>query len=412
VASAPDPSSPRTARVAWLARAVRPERAGYWLFSGHLLTIFGIALSNVFLGLALLAAPWLLRGRRIDWRPLAPLLVPAGFYAAWMCGSVAASFDPLTSLSGLRELFTLSALVLAPLFVRGEREVRRLVDLLIGVGALFGAAGLAQFLLGFGGIDKRIRGPFSHYMTFSGLLLICDLLLIATLVLRPERRKKIWSWAALVAINAALLGSLTRSAWVGLGLTLTLYTLVRAPRWLLAYVPAALLFVVLAPRPLVERVLSITDLQDRSNYDRFCMMKAGLAMVEERPWFGMGPDMVERRYAIYRPPGAPRYEVPHLHNSFLELAAERGLPELAAYLALLAGTAGVAWRRYVREGRDGGPRSDLYVGVLLALLAFNLAGLFENNWGDTEVQRPALLLLAIPFCLGAGDKESGEEEEG
>jgi hypothetical protein len=50
------------------------------------------------------------------------------------------------------------------------------------------------------------------------------------------------------------------------------------------------------------------------------------------------------------------------------------------------------------------------MGMLLALLAFNLAGLFENNWGDTEVQRPALLLLAIPFCLAVG--REGEEEAG
>ena len=53
----------------------------------------------------------------------------------------------------------------------------------------------------------------------------------------------------------------------------------------------------------------------------------------------------------------------------------------------------------MREGRHRGPRADLHVGVLVALLAFNLAGLFENNWGDTEVQQPILFVLAIPFCL-------------
>jgi hypothetical protein len=37
--------------------------------------------------------------------------------------------------------------------------------------------------------------------------------------------------------------------------------------------------------------------------------------------------------------------------------------------------------------------------VIAALFAFSVAGLFENNWGDTEVQRLALLLLAAPYCL-------------
>ncbi len=412
MSSASDPSSSRPARGARLGPVDRLDRLGYWLFSGHLLTVFGIALSNIFLGLTLLATPWVLRRRQepVPLAGLAPMIVPLGVYALWLVGSIAASFDPVASVSGLRELFTLAALPLAPLLVRGEREVRRLVDSLIVVGALMAGAGLVQYLAGYGGLERRIRGPFSHYMTFSGLLLICDLLLIAGLG-PGSRRRGVWRWAALVVINVALLGTLTRSAWVGLGLTLTLYLLIRAPRWLLAYVPAALLLAFLAPPRILERVSSITDLQDHSNYDRVCMLEAGATMVAERPLFGMGPEMVERRYAIYRPPSAPRYEVPHLHNSFLQLAAERGLPTLAAYLALLAGSAAVAWRRYVREGGKAGPRADLYIGMLLALLAFNLAGLFENNWGDTEVQRPALFLLAIPFCLGRAADEHGRNTD-
>lgn len=380
----------------------RPARVGYWLFSVHILSIFSIALSNIFLGLMLAAAPWTLRGRRVDWAQLAPLTVPLGVYSLWLVGSIVASFDPMTSLDGARELLTLTALLLAPMLVRGEGDVRRLVDALIAIGALLAGAGLAQYLSGYGDLDRRIRGPLSHYMTFSGLLLICDLLLIASMVFGPRRRRQVWRWAALALINVALLGSLTRSAWVGLGLTLTLYLLVRSPRWLLAYIPAAVLFALLAPAPILHRISSITDLQDRSNYDRLCMLEAGLAMVADRPLFGLGPEMIERRYAIYRPPSAPRYEIPHLHNTFLQLAAERGLPSLAAYLALLAGSVLFAWRRFLREGGEDGPRADLYIGALLALLAFSLAGLFENNWGDTEVQRPALFLIALPFCLAAG----------
>jgi hypothetical protein len=59
----------------------------------------------------------------------------------------------------------------------------------------------------------------------------------------------------------------------------------------------------------------------------------------------------------------------------------------------------LAVRRYRAEGKASGPRADLYLGTVLALAGFNLAGLFEYNWGDTEVQRLALFLLALPFCL-------------
>jgi O-antigen ligase len=137
------------------------------------------------------------------------------------------------------------------------------------------------------------------------------------------------------------------------------------------------------------------------------MLEAGMTMVAERPLFGLGPEMVERRYPIYRPPSAPRFDVPHLHNSFLQLAAERGLPALLAYLAMSAASLWALHRCYRREGGSRGPRADLCLGAMLALLAFHVAGLFENNWGDTEVQRPVLFLLALPFCLAAGEAEGG-----
>jgi putative inorganic carbon (hco3(-)) transporter len=394
------PPPPRPAR----SREVPPPRgegAASWLYSGHLLGVFSIALSNILLGLAVLAAPRAARRAPLSRERLAllaPLAIPLGLYVLLLLAAIAASADPRASARGAAELFSLATLALAPLLVRGERAVRRLLDGLVLLAALLAAWGLAQYLLGYGDLDRRIRGPFSHYMTFSGLLLLADLLLAAAVLCgRPGRWR--WRWPALALVNVALLGSLTRGAWVALLPALTVLVVVCRRRLLLAYVPAALLFVLLAPVPVLQRAGSIFDLGDSSNYDRLCMAEAGLRMVAERPLTGIGPNLVKERYPLYRSPTAPRYRIPHLHNSYLQLAAERGLPALGAFLALLAGSAWLAVRRYRREGRGAGPRADLYLGVLAALLAFCLAGLFENNWGDTEVQRVVLFLLAVPYCL-------------
>jgi O-antigen ligase len=383
----------------------RAERVGYWLYFGHLATLFSIAASNILLGLTLLLLPWT-RKRSVAWGDFAPLLVPLGLYVLLLAGSIVASYDPKTSARGITEVFSLSTLLLAPLLVRGERKVRLAVDILILMAVVLACVGLSQYLVGYGDIDRRIRGPFSHYMTFSGYLLIGDLLLVASMVY-GGRWRSAWRWAALAIVNVALLGSLTRNAWVALVVTLTVLVMIRAPRLLLAYAPAAVLFVWLAPVPLLHRAVSIADLRDPSNYDRLCMLEAGLTMIRERPLFGLGPELVERRYPIYRSPSAPRYDIPHLHNSLLQLAAERGLPALAAYLWMTVASIAVAWRGYAREGGRSGRNADLYVGTMLALLAFNLAGLFENNWGDTEVQRLMLFVLAVPFCLRGGESEPG-----
>ncbi len=409
--------------------------AGYAL---HLFTVFGLALSNILLGITLALAPRALAERRVRWQVLQPVLLPMGFYLVFLTASILLSYDVRTSLFSFGETFAMATLYLGPGLVRGERELRRLIDGMIAVAALLALRGLSQYLwMGFGELDQRIRGPFSHYMTFSGVLLICDVLLVTQMVCGRAARS-VWRWAALALINVALVGTMTRGAWVALGGTL-LYLLAvygrrgardwrgpagdrpgnrpgerpeapRAPRHrgrrYAAICALALLAVYLsAPASVLRRASSIFDLRDPSNYDRLCMIDAGLHMIAERPFVGLGPDMVDHRYEIYRQPTAPRYSVPHLHNSFLEMAAERGLPSLAAYLWMMIAGVRLALRRYRAEGGLAGGRAELYLGSVLALLAFNLAGLFENNWGDAEVKRLALFALMMPFCLALADAE-------
>ncbi|HXU32651.1 MAG TPA: O-antigen ligase family protein [Thermoanaerobaculia bacterium] len=395
-----------------------PAQEGPWLrwarrfYALHLLTLFGLAISNAFLGLALIfswpAFRQVVRGQSLGRLRLQPMLAPLAAYYLWLGAAVVASPLPRQSVGSLGEIFLLSSLLLAPLLLGREGLARRLTDQVIASGALLAFWALGQYLQGYGGIDQRIRGPFSHWMTLAGVLLICDLLLIAQLTLEAASRRSVWRWIALAAINVALLGSLTRNAWLALGVTLIGFASVRRPRWLLALPLVAALFFLIAPQPIVSRALSITNLSDPSNYDRLCMADAGLHMIAEHPLFGIGPDLVQSRYTPYRDPTAPRYWVPHLHDTFLEIAAERGLPALAAYFWLMAVAVRTAFRRYREQGGHAGPHAALYVGAILALVGFNVAGLFEYNWGDSEVQRLALFVLALPFCGPAG-KETGDE---
>ncbi|MFQ5350407.1 MAG: O-antigen ligase family protein [Thermoanaerobaculia bacterium] len=375
------------------------EEGGVWLYVLHLLTVWALALSNVFMGLAVLVS--LENGLKAPWRGFAAVLRPLGLYALFVLAAIAGSYDPRLSLGGARELLSLITLPLAFVLLRDEEtRIRRLVDAVVVLGALLGAYGLGQLLFGFGGLYQRIRGPFSHWMTFAGVLVICLLLVAARLAHRPRSRLP-WRWAALAIMAAALVMSLTRSAWVALLLALVVLLALRAPRYLAAVPVAGLLLVLLAPVPVVERMTSVFDVRGVSNYDRLCMAEAGLLMISEKPLFGIGPEMVRQRYPIYHHASAPRRSTPHLHNTFLQIGAENGLPALAAYLWLMGGTALLAFRRFRAEGGWAGSRADLYIGVVLVLLGFNLAGLFEDNWADTEVQRLVLFVLAIPHCLPA-----------
>ena len=376
-----------------------PATVGPLLYALHLWTLFGLVISNAFLVLSLVALPWLGRGvTHVLDHANRHLWVPLAFYTLFLGVSIVLSVEPHLSRPEIKEVFTLSTLPLAFAYAAERHRVRRIFDGFILVSAATAVWGLAQLLNGYGTLEHRIQGPFSHYMTFSGILLMADLILIAQLVCRTESRT-VWRWLALVVLNAALIGTLTRSAWVALLVSLVVLAFVHAPRAILALVPAVALALLLAPSPVQQRFASIFDLRNVTNYDRLCMAKAGLRMVSERPLFGLGPETVRARYPIYRQPTAPRRTVTHLHNSFVHLAAERGLLALGAYLWLMAGAAMLALRAYRRESSSGGVDADLYLAVFLSLLAFNVAGIFEANWRDTELQRVALFILSVPYLL-------------
>lgn len=386
----------------------RHDGVGFWLFTLHLLTVWGIALSNVFQGLTLL---WTLgRWRRL--RPLVSSLQAAGagllmkpfvFYVAVFVASALMSYQVRTSLFELRALIGLTTLPLALLLVPGERRVRLVFDLLIWVTFALGIYGIAQYLFtDYGDLQNRIPGPFGHYMTYSGVVLLGACLVLAR-VMPKTTAQKAKNWLFLAAILTALGLTLTRNVWLAAFVVITIAFFMRFRRWLLLYAMAVVLLLSLvaslAPQHW-SRLTSIVDLENPSNYDRLCMAEAGLHMIADRPLFGIGPGMVQYYYPIYRHPTAPRPAVKHLHNTLLQLAAERGLLSVGAYLWLMIAALWLCYRNYQRQGGLDGPRADLYLGVMLALVALNVAGVFEANWRDTEIQRWALFLLAVPVCLG------------
>jgi O-antigen ligase len=370
----------------------------FWLYAGHLLSIAAIAASNILLGAAVLAAPW---KRAKPWlaRGL-PLLLALGLYLIGLIGSILASHSPATSARAASDIFNFLAPVLALLLIRREQQVRLIIKALILLGCLIAIQTLVQYALGANHIENRPVGPFSHYMTLAGFLVFGDCLLLSWIVFGRGWRRW-WSWATLALIQLALIASLTRNAWITVAIIAVVLMALRAPRLLLVAAPVAMVIVLVLPGNTVSRIASIVDYRSPSNYDRLCMVYAGAHMVRDKPLLGQGPRMARERYSLYRHPSAPRDWVPHLHNSFLSVAAERGLVSLAALLALLF----IPVRESIRRLREADPATpvpvDLHAAVLLVVMASVISGMFEDYWRDTEIQRMVFFALALPFCLKA-----------
>jgi O-antigen ligase len=228
-------------------------------------------------------------------------------------------------------------------------------------------------------------------MTYSGLLMLVIGAALARVLFAPTDRL----WAALVmpALAVAVVVTFTRSAWVGACAAAALLFLLKDFRLIAVLPVVAALFFAFAPASITARFVSMFDMNDPTIRDRVAMLRAGERMVRAHPLVGVGPEMVGVVYAQYRDPEAVEPINPHLHNVPVQIAAERGLPALAAWVwFVVAASAGL-----VRGFRAGQPRVLAAAG-LAAMAAMITAGLFEYNFGDSEFLMLFLLLVTLPFA--------------
>jgi O-antigen ligase len=228
-------------------------------------------------------------------------------------------------------------------------------------------------------------------MTYSGLLMLVASTAVAKALLSRDDRT--WPLLVLPAVFAALALTLTRSAWVGACVAVGLLLTFKDFR-LVALLPlAAAAVFTFAPGGINSRVQSFFDLHDPTTRDRVAMLKTGVRIVQDRPLTGVGPDVVKLVYPRYRDSLAVKPLNPHLHNVPVQIAAERGLPALGAWIAFVVVLVRELWRRLRRSA------SPLLPAAALAAVAGMLtAGMFEYNFGDSEFLMLFLVLVTLPFA--------------
>ncbi len=209
-------------------------------------------------------------------------------------------------------------------------------------------------------------------------------------------RDRLWPALVMPALVVALPLTFSRSAEVGVLLAVGLILMLKDLR-LTALLPVVVaLFFAFAPDTVTDRMASMFDMKDPTVRDRVAMLNTGRAMIAGHPLTGVGPSMIERMYARYRDPNGVNATNPHLHNVPVQIAAERGLPALAAWLWLIVAMTLAVWRLF----RGGGDKV-LASAALAAVVAMLGAGLFEYNFGDSEFLMLFLVLVTLPFAAAA-----------
>jgi O-antigen ligase len=349
-----------------------------------------ISVAQIFLALA--AVLWLVlvvrNGERVE---VPKMFWPLAVYAAWTIVAAIVAVDRDVSLRDTKQLVLFAIVPIAYRLLPGRRSLTA-VDVLITVGALEAIVGIVQYaILNYNNLGQRVQGFLTHYMTYSGVMMLVACIAAARIMFRREDR----TWAALVmpALLVALTLTMSRNAWVGACVGIGVLFLLRDFR-LVALLPVAVaLFVAVAPSNLTDRLYSTFSLTDPTNRDRVAMFHTGMRIIKDHPITGVGPDGVKLVYPHYRDARAERQLNPHLHNVPLQIAAERGLPALAIWLWFIVGLI----RDLLRKTKSSSLRS-LPTAALAGVVAMLSAGMFEYNFGDSEFLMLFLLLVTLPYA--------------
>ena len=252
--------------------------------------------------------------------------------------------------------------------------------------------------------DMRAAGFYGHYTTFAEALQLIASLALGLLICMPGAvfsRSRILLGIALAAYVGALFLSLTRASWASFVVSAGVMVLLGARRRTLLICAALAVPLVIAGLVYLQakRQVGFVDTSDNSTTWRLMVWREGFDVLTSNPrhlLVGIGMDSLKTHWRDWHMFDDGRQPVGHMHSTPLQLALERGIPALIAWLVWLAIYVRMLWR-YFRDGsRDSFDRGIL-LGALGGTIGLFTSGLVHYNWGDSEVVMIFYLIMGL--CL-------------
>jgi putative inorganic carbon (HCO3(-)) transporter len=370
-------------------------------------TVVSIAASQILMGAALLA----ILITRQPWR-IPPIWVPFSIFVGGTLLSLATSGHIRAGWPQVKKFYVYLMVFLVTTAFRNVRQVRGLALAWAVAAGASSVWALNQFIDKYEDaqdthvdfykvyIADRITGFTSHWMTFSGEMMMALLVIAALVFFSTDRRLTGWLIGVAGVISIALLAAETRSMWLGAAAG-GVYLIWFWKRWALLAVPVLIGVVVLVnPFELGDRIRSTLQPHgdmDSNAHRRMCR-EIGYEMIKAHPLLGIGPEQVQYQYRQYLPPGTqlplPTGYYGHLHNIYIHYAAELGVPTMLALMWML-GRALFDFARTLRRLPPAAETRWVLHAAIAVLIAILISGWFEKNLGDSEVLG---MFLAVVGC--------------
>ncbi|MDH3890607.1 MAG: O-antigen ligase family protein [candidate division Zixibacteria bacterium] len=300
-------------------------------------------------------------------------------------------------------------------FLMQNKTYRERLMAIFAVGVLLVSIyGLLQYSLGLNwfkdsaltaadGFGYRVRGNFSHRLTFGNYYATAALMLFGLGVRKVENlragRRQLFLAASLLAMAVTLL-SFSRGSVIALVVGLLVAGVVLGRKYLISMIGglAAMALVVALLLPgLVERFTGAMDKELSLEYEgsRPFIWQKSLSIAREHPVFGVGPGNFETEYAARLRPDIPDYRKHvHAHNDLINMVAVYGLPGFLLFAGLWMVLFGYTFGGF-RRRRSFAEGDRFFLAASLGAVAFFTTALFEATFADEEVRQLLMFVWAV-----------------
>lgn len=256
------------------------------------------------------------------------------------------------------------------------------------------------------GRDTRAAGFFGHYTTYAESVQLLLSLALGLLIVVPGglfTRNRILLIVAVAACCGSLLLTLTRASWAGFFISAAVMILIAASRKV--KVICVLLAIPIAFSGLIylqqKRNVALVDSADGSTTWRMTVWRESVGVIASHPRYvavGIGMDSLKTHWRDWQMFDNGNLPLGHLHSTPLQLAFERGVPALIAWLAWMFFYLRLLWRT-MREKRLDWPERGVILGAFGGTIGFLSSGLVHYNWGDSEVVMLFYLLMGLSLAV-------------
>ncbi len=249
---------------------------------------------------------------------------------------------------------------------------------------------------------QRVYSTLANPNVLGEYLIFVILLTFGSLYYEKNILFKLFNLAALVVMSVCMIFTLSRGAWLGLMIAMGVFVLLRDRRLIWLGVIALVMAPFVVPASVVERFLSIGNMNDTSTSYRVSIWLASTRMLKDFWPIGIGMSSSVFIFIFQRYAFSASYAL-HSHNIYLQILLDTGIWGFILFVSFVS----VFFKNCLSYHKSGNFYKTVYAALAAGMAGYLAQGLTDNIWYNYRL----VLFFWVIMAVGAKGKVFCEEEK-